>query len=398
MRSLWLTISFAALLVSSSYVAAAPLNLPQLVKNGAVRVESTRGQVLIQYRDRELFIPASTMKVATAYCALANLGRDFHFTTEFFEGTPGVLFVKGSGDPSLVSEELQAVARQLASRITRVNRLVIDTSYFANDIALDGYSQSLNPYDARNAAFVGNFSSANVTHRRDGTVVSAETQTPLTPLAHSAGKRLSKGNTERINLGSNWQIGAKYGGELLAAFLGQAGVAGAMKVEVGAIPRSARSLLRYESSQPLAEIARGMLKYSTNFTANQIFLVLGAHKYGAPATAEKAQRALTYCLESKVRWRNFHIEEGAGLSRRNQVSALLMNQLLERFEEYSDLLPVESGFKAKTGTLRGVNTLAGYFDLPNSERARFSILINSDVPHLYKFEVAKALRRYLAGQ
>jgi D-alanyl-D-alanine carboxypeptidase/D-alanyl-D-alanine-endopeptidase (penicillin-binding protein 4) len=141
-----------------------------------------------------------------------------------------------------------------------------------------------------------------------------------------------------------------------------------------------------------------MLKYSTNFTANQIFLVLGAHKYGAPATAEKAQRTLTHCLESKVQWQSFHIEEGAGLSRRNQVSAHLMTQLLERFEEYSDLLPVESGFQAKTGTLRGVNTLAGYFDLPNSERARFSILINSEVPHLYKFEVAKALRRYLVGQ
>ncbi len=398
MRSVWLTITLATLVLSSSYGAAAPLNLPQLVKNGAVRVESTGGQVLVQYRDKELFIPASTMKVATAYCALESLGREYHFTTEFFEGSAGVLFVKGSGDPSLVSEELQEVARQLASRTTRVDRLVIDTSFFANDIALDGYSQSLNPYDARNAAFVGNFSSAHVTHRRDGTVASAEPQTPLTPLAYSAGKRLTKGTSERINLGSNWQIGAKYGGELLAAFLGKAGVRGAMTVEVGAVPRSARSVLRYESSQPLTEITRGMLKYSTNFTANQIFLVLGAHKYGAPATAEKAQRTLTHCLESKVQWQSFHIEEGAGLSRRNQVSAHLMTQLLERFEEYSDLLPVESGFQAKTGTLRGVNTLAGYFDLPNSERARFSILINSEVPHLYKFEVAKALRRYLVGQ
>jgi D-alanyl-D-alanine carboxypeptidase/D-alanyl-D-alanine-endopeptidase (penicillin-binding protein 4) len=168
-----------------------------------------------------------------------------------------------------------------------------------------------------------------------------------------------------------------------------------MKVEVGTVSSNARSLLRYRSSQNLAEIVRGMLKYSTNFTANQLFLVLGAQQYGAPARAEKAQKTVTACLESKVKWHTFHVEEGAGLSRRNQVSTRLMNQLLQRFEQYRDLLPTESGFQAKTGTLRGVNTLAGYFDISDSETARFSILINSDVPHLYKFEVAKALRRYV---
>ncbi len=398
MRTLCFSIALALLVSAASYATAAPLNLPQLVKNGSVRVETDSGKVLVQYRDEELFIPASTMKVATAFCALEQLGRDFHFTTEFLEGDQGVLFVRGSGDPSLVSEELEIIGRQLATRVGKVDRIVIDSSYFAHDIALDGYSQSLNPYDARNAAFVGNFSSAHITRRRDGSIVSAEPQTPLTPLAHKAGQRLAKGKTERINLGSDWRTGAAYGGELLAVFLRRAGATGAMKIEVGTIPPNARTLLRYRSTQNLAEIVRGMLKYSTNFTANQVFLVLGAQKYGAPATAEKAQKALTACLESKAKWRSFHVEEGAGLSRRNQVSAHLLNQLLERFEQYRDLLPTESGFQAKTGTLRGVNTLAGYFDVSPSERARFSILINSEVPHLYKFEVAKALRQYVMSQ
>lgn len=383
-------------LVSQAF--AAPLNLHQLVKNGSVRVETDSGKVLIQHRDEELFIPASTMKVATAFCALEQLGRDFRFTTDFLRGDDGVLFIKGSGDPSLVSEELQVIGEQLAARISKVDRIVIDTSYFAHDVLLDGYSQSLNPYDARNAAFVGNFSSAHVTRQRNGSVVSAEPQTPLTPLALKAGQRLAKGKTERINLGTDWRTGAAYGGELLAVFLRQAGASGAMKIEVGAAPSSALTLLRYRSSLNLGEIVRGMLKYSTNFTANQLFLVLGAQQYGAPATAEKAQRAVTRCLESKAGWRTFHVEEGAGLSRRNQVSTRLMNQLLERFEQYRDLLPVESGFQAKTGSLRGVNTLAGYFDLSASERARFSILINSEVPHLYKFEVARALRQYTTAQ
>jgi len=397
MRPFYVVISYLLLLASALEVSAAPLDLAKLLKNGAVRVEASSGRVLLQHRDEELFIPASTVKVATAFCALESLGGDFRFTTDFFQGSPGTLFVKGLGDPSLVSEELDLLAQELAPKVGRIDTIVIDTSFFSSDLNLDGYSRSLNPYDARNAAFVANFSSAYITHRRDGTVISAEPQTPLTPLAQRAGLRLSKGKTERINLGSTWQAGAQYGGELLAAFLRRAGVAGAMKIEVGTVPPGARTLLRYRSSQNLTEIARGMLKYSTNFTANQVFLTLGAHAYGTPATAQKAQRALTACLESKADWSNFHIEEGAGLSRRNQVSARLMNQLLERFQKYRELLPTESGFQAKTGTLTGVNSLAGYFELPEKGRVRFAILINSAVPHLYKYEVAKTLRQHLTA-
>jgi D-alanyl-D-alanine carboxypeptidase len=76
-----------------------------------------------------------------------------------------------------------------------------------------------------------------------------------------------------------------------------------------------------------------------------------------------------------------------------------MTSLLKRFERYSFLLPNKQGYLAKTGTLRGVNSLAGYLDLAgsNGQNARFSIIINSEVPHLHKFKVADELRRYLNG-
>jgi D-alanyl-D-alanine carboxypeptidase/D-alanyl-D-alanine-endopeptidase (penicillin-binding protein 4) len=100
-------------------------------------------------------------------------------------------------------------------------------------------------------------------------------------------------------------------------------------------------------------------------------------------------------MEKKVGWTDFHIEEGAGLSRRNRVSPAQMTQLLKRFEPYQHLLNVEDDFAAKTGSLRGVNSLAGYFDLSPRKQVRFAILINSDVEHLYKYKVARAIRDYL---
>jgi D-alanyl-D-alanine carboxypeptidase len=76
----------------------------------------------------------------------------------------------------------------------------------------------------------------------------------------------------------------------------------------------------------------------------------------------------------------------------------MMTKLLNAFEPYRKLLKIEQGFTAKTGTLTGVNSLAGYFTLPNRGDVRFVILINSDVPPMYKFTVASAIRGYLESR
>lgn len=378
------------------FAVAQRLNLEQLVRNGGVRVESEEGTPLLRYRDSEEFIPASTLKIATAFCALEILGSSYRYETTFLIGDRSTLFIRGSGDPSLVSETLNSLARNLANQLSVVEDIIIDTSTFADNIIIDGSERSRNPYDAKNAAFVGNFSSALVTHTKRGEVISAEPQTPLTPRARQAGLRLPKGTTERINLSSDWNIGVLHGGELLAAFLRKHGVRGAMVVKRGTIPADAREILRHQSPQDLQEILRGMLKFSTNFTANQIFLTLGAHQFGAPATVLKAQRAMRECLTSFAGWRDFHVEEGSGLSRKTKVSAVQMTQLLKHFERYSSLLPEHDGFLAKTGSLRGVNSLAGYFTLEHSPQPlRFVILVNSEVPHLHKFKVANEIRNYI---
>lgn len=386
-----------AILLSRS-AAAEPLNLPGLLKNGALRVESESGRELLGYRDEDLLVPASILKVATAFCALEELGRSYRYETEIWGDTSGTLYVRGSGDPMMVSEELASIAAQLASKRSRIDAIVIDPSLFDPAIDIDGASPSRNPYDAKNAAFVGNFSAVALSRKKDGSVASAEPQTPLTPMSKRLGQTLRRGTTERIKVGDTWQAGSLYGGELLSEFLSTAGAIGKRTVRLGSTPKGAMLVLRHTSSRSLEEVVRGMLEHSTNFTANQIFLTLGVKKFGPPATVAKAQRAMSECLTQKVGWRGFHVEEGSGLSRRNQVSAHLMTKLLKSFEPYRDLLPIKEGYQAKTGSLNGVNSLAGYLELPNASRARFAIIINSYVPHSYKFTVADRIRDYIKNR
>lgn len=398
MRLLIITI---LLIVGASQQSKAQttLNIRELAKNGSIRVESPDGSALVQYRDTEPFVPASVLKVATAFCALEQLGTNFRFETIFLKDDRQTLFIRGSGDPSLVSETLAAIAQNLAKVMQRIDRIIIDTSLFADDLDIDGSERSLNPYDAKNSAFVGNYASATVTHTRMGNVLSAESQTPLTSIAHKAALRLPRGTTERVNLSTDWRVGARYGGELLAAFLSRYGVGGSMSVSLGSIPTTAQIIFRHRSSLTLGEIVKSMLEYSTNFTANQLFLVLGADKYRAPATVQKGQQVMRSCLEQKLGWRDFHVEEGSGLSRKNRISSAQMTDLLRSFERYNFLMPKKNGLIAKTGTLKGVSSLAGYLDLGGQiGTARFCIIINSQVPGNYKFHVARELQRYLASR
>ncbi|MFN8389169.1 MAG: D-alanyl-D-alanine carboxypeptidase [Bdellovibrionota bacterium] len=371
--------------------------LTRALKNGGAYAEDDRGRALFEYRAEEHFVPASILKLATVSAALNALGPDYRFKTETYLLPGGVLAVKGFGDPHLVSEELAALAAELAPKVSAVHGILLDDSYFAPDIEIDGSSDTSNPYDAKNGALIANFNTINVEKRR-GAIVSAEPQTPLTPLARELAARLPSG-TGRVNLQSDRGKTLRYFGELLSEFLRNAGTKVDGPVRAGTVPRDAKPLLIHHSRQTLSEIVRDLLKYSTNFTANQVLLVLGASQSGAPATVQKGVDAVTGYLRKNIGWRDFEIHEGAGLSHRNAVTPAQMVNLLRVIEPYRELIPEEEPpFQAKTGSLRGVNTLAGYFDLPGRGTVRFALLVNDNVDHRYKFKVARMLYNGLLSE
>ncbi|MBI4411604.1 MAG: D-alanyl-D-alanine carboxypeptidase, partial [Deltaproteobacteria bacterium] len=344
------------------------------------------------HRSNDHFIPASTIKVATAACALYTLGKGYRFITEFYTTGDGDLAVKGYGDPLLLSQELAQIAGVLDSKgVRQVRNIILDDSYFDSNIVIDGVSRSDNPYDALNGALFANFNTINVKKLKNGKVVSAEPQTPITPLAEAMAKKLRAG-THRINLGNNPEKARLYVGELLAVFLKEEGVPVTGAVRPGRVPSSADLVYRHRSSKDLTEILRGMLDFSTNFTANQLFLAMGAQQLGPPATVEKGVTVLKSFLKNNVGWTGFSLAEGSGLSRQTQVTPRQLVTLLEYFQSSQDLLPLhDKVFLAKTGTLNGANTYIGYFPLPGGHTARFALMVNDHVPYDYKFKLAKML-------
>ncbi len=92
-------------------------------------------------------------------------------------------------------------------------------------------------------------------------------------------------------------------------------------VRDGATPADARRIANLQSPA-LSEIVRDINKYSNNVMARHLYLTLGAAAGGAPATPDKASRAIRQWLASKgLSVPELVLENGSGLSRVERISA-----------------------------------------------------------------------------
>lgn len=347
------------------------------------------GEAVIAHQEDRPRVPASTLKLLTALAALDRWGPDYRFHTDFFLGEDGWLLVKGYGDPFLVSEEIALVAAALKNRgVDRVSGIATDDSYFAPEVEVAGRSSSDNPYDAPVSPVAANFNTLYV-HVNRGRITSAEAQTPLTPLALSLSRRLGEGR-QRINLGRR-ELAPRYFSELLGAKLRERGVEVKDGWREAEVPSGLAPFYRHRNSRDLRALVAAMLEYSNNFIANHLFLKLGDDGAGRTLTMGAARQAMKTWVDRKFGWQEYRVEEGAGLSRGNRLSARQLVEAVKAFAPYRDLLPAQNNrVVAKTGTLNGVSCYAGYV-LRGGQWVPFGLMINQPVAYGLREQVAERL-------
>jgi D-alanyl-D-alanine carboxypeptidase/D-alanyl-D-alanine-endopeptidase (penicillin-binding protein 4) len=330
--------------------------LNRISSQDALLVASPEGKIIYSKNETRKFVPASTLKVLTGLAAIHHLGESYRFHTEFYQDHNQNLKVKGYGDPLLISEVWQEIAQALASRLQSVNDLVLDDAYFADE-TIPGVGSSTNPYDAPNGALCANFNTVFFKLDDRGRIVSAESQTPMTPLALKKIRvlGLKKG---RYAFSHRGHEAARHAGELLAHFLEEAGNACQGEVRAGAVIPGDRLVYTY-------------------FMANEILIALGAHVHGPPGTLAKGVRVLSDFSRDVLHLSGVEIAEGSGISRKNRLSALDMLAVLKRFEPYRALLVRDGRVLYKTGSLRGIGTRAGYVESRSGDPYYFVIFLNN---------------------
>jgi D-alanyl-D-alanine carboxypeptidase/D-alanyl-D-alanine-endopeptidase (penicillin-binding protein 4) len=384
-------LALALLVWGTAALAGAVDQVQGLPKAGLLLQEG--GKAVISYNPDLPLAPASTMKVLTALAAIDTWGRHHRFETEFYQDGQGTLWVKGLADPYLVSEEFDLIAQGLkAAGVTRVNGIGLDDTYFDQDVEIAGRSSTDNPYDAPVTALAANFNTVNVV-KSGGSVTSAESQTPLTETARRFGQQGGAG-TQRVNLKQR-PIAVGYCGELLGAKLAAAGIQVSDGQRLGPVPGGARLVYRHQNSRTLADMLVPTLKYSNNFVANSLFLRMADPRGQGRVSVAAAQRAMTDFARRKFQWTDFRIEDGAGLSRDNRLSARQLVAVMQSFAPNRDLMPTQEGnpnVRAKTGTLTGVSSYAGYVRRGGAWEP-FALLINQPVDGGLRRRVASELVR-----
>lgn len=351
-----------------------------LIFNGAYLVRSDTKTMA--YRKDDTFLPASTLKLLTSLAALDLLTPDFRFETHFYLDAQQNLYIKGYGDPSLTSEEVAHICSFLTTQgVDRINNVFLDNSSYSLEAQTPGTTNSNNPYDAPNGALAVNFNTLAIEKRADGTIRSAEPQTPTLPIMQQLGVDLPSG-VQRINITNaqgtrQMSLQVQYVGELFCAKMRQVGILVTGSYKSRPFPILSQPTYVHKNSKTLDEVIRDCLHYSNNFIANQLFLYLGLEAYGAPANWEKSRKFIANYQKKTLHLsaKQMHIEDGSGLSRLNRTSAEALVTVLQRFRPYHNLLNRKNGVFYKTGTLQGVYCYGGYFTTPE-ELVPFAILLN----------------------
>jgi D-alanyl-D-alanine carboxypeptidase/D-alanyl-D-alanine-endopeptidase (penicillin-binding protein 4) len=157
-------------------------------------------------------------------------------------------------------------------------------------------------------------------------------------------------------------------------------------------------LARHES-QPLHDLVTDMLKKSDNIIAGSLFKKIGELYTHRPGTWESGGNAVAQILSQQAAldiWR-ISLMDGSGLSRYNQVTPAQLLKVLEftfhnpatnyQFVSALPIAGVDGTLKrrmkniawkvrAKTGSMQGVVSLAGYALSADKEPLAFVIMIN----------------------
>ena len=312
----------------------------------------TDDTLLFAHNARQRMRPASTEKILTAITALEELGTDYKFFTKLYidgeirgGALHGDVYVKGGFDPTFGRTDLQGLVEALASRNIKSVKGALCADVSMKDTLKWGMGWC---WDDDNP--------------------------DLTPLL-LGGKDVFLTRFEQALKKKGIHIGV---------------------LKKAECPSDA--VLLKSISTPIDKVLGRMMKESDNLYAEAVFYALAA-KDGKPYASRKEAM---YSIEKMIGFLGFEpakyrVADGSGLSLYNYLTPELETALLryafsrqEIFTSFYESLPIAgvdgtlkkrmidtpafNNVRAKTGTLTGVYSLAGYATAANGHQLAFCII------------------------
>lgn len=407
------------------------------------------GEVLLEHDGARALNPASNQKLITAIAAVELLGPEYRFETTIWRDGDA-LVLRGEGDPDLHVGDLHDLASELASRpelLDGVRRIAVDDAAFDEQLLGPGFRGASvgESYIAPSGALAIDYGTVEVTvspgaygelarvHVEPaGAAIELRNRArtgagslSITTTAGERGKTIVEvdgkiaGGHAPIHVRRRVTDPGLVAGTCFAQVLARATGRDALPVARGKVSTQAELLARHESA-PLSSVLGSALRFSNNFTAEQVLRTLAWRATGEPgswaagvAVLERFSTAV-----SPERASDQHFVNGSGLTLDGRLSPSFIVDVIAlagRPSSRSQLLLAsfaQAGGEgtlrnrlphagahvlAKTGTYAGASTLSGVIH-DDERRLGFSILVNGaplEQARAAQDEVVAALLRTL---
>lgn len=414
---------------------------------GVTVFDLTEGRSLYDYQSEKLYRPASIEKIITSVTTLARLGENYTFDTQLrYTGTIrqdtlfGNLYVIGGFDPLFGDEDLGHLAdairgvgiRYIADTLA-ADVSMMDSLYWGPGWSWDDTPSSFQPYlsplmlnqgcvditvtpQEKGTAAIVECSPRSDYYQVDNQAVSLDPSAGKLKITRnwlSNGNQITiTGNVPRVSKSTiNVVSSQDFFMRTLVNRLEERGI-GVANSDYGECPVSTDSIpvtpiIRL--SRPLREVLKEALKESNNLCAEAMFYHIAKGQFSKKRIGSAdGTDAINSFMNGAIGMNpdHFNIVDGSGVSLYNYVSPKLMLEYLKYayyhrpvFLPLYESLPIAgvdgtlrnrmkgtaaaNNVHAKTGSVKGVSSLAGYVKARNGHELAF-VIINQNIMQLSK--------------
>ncbi len=380
------------------------------------------GEVLESYGAQSAQPPASVAKALTALYALAYLGSSHRFQTKVVATGPisngivqGDLVLRGGGDPTLDTDGLADLARTLKAAGVRgiTGKFLVWGGAMVQVARIDSKQPVHAGYNPAVSGLSLNYNRVHFEWKRSasGYVTSMDARTnKYRPAVGVAKMKISNRDLpvytyKSVGKEDHWTVarsalangGARwlpvrqpelYAGDVFRTMARSHGI----QLKAPKVSKSPPfgTVIATHQSPELRVILKGMLKYSTNITAEMVGMA-ASHARGAQVGSLKSSaNAMNAWAKDALGMSNAKLVDHSGLGEASRMRADELAMVLARARQHAVLKPIlkdislrdgngrvnkghSLSVKAKTGTLHFVSALAGYISGPGNTELAFAI-------------------------